>query len=585
MDIFDVLTMIGGLSLFLFGMNVMGQSLKRRAGNSLKTILSKLSDNKFVGFMTGLLVTAAIQSSSATTVMIIGFVNSGLMTLSQSLNLIMGANVGTTITAWILSLSGISGGNFFLQMLKPSSFTPILAFIGVIFLLTGKTTKKRDTGMILLGFATLMFGLETMSSAVSAVKDLPAFRNLITSLENPVLGILVGAVLTAIIQSSSASVGVLQSLSMTGLVTFDAAIPVIMGMNIGACAPTLLSAVGTNTNAKRAAGYHLAFNIIGTVFWVIVFVIVKHVLNPLFLTSSTTPFTIAICHTTFKILCVALMAPINGLVEKFICRIIKESDKEKTVELDELLLRTPALALQRCHDLMVDMSRASKDSVNEALSLMDKYSDTVAEEVQNKEDLTDHYEDIIGTYLVKLSSLKIAEEESLAAGEYLKMLADLERIADHSAALAKSYREMNEKKISFSENASKELHVMADALKEISELSYKSFAEQDLDAAFKVEPLEQVIDYLKREIRSRHITRLQNGRCSIEAGFILTDILTGMERASDHCSNIAGCVIDASQHNLNLHETLNKYKKNNASFKEAYEKYMKKYSIEDIETV
>ncbi|MCR5761136.1 MAG: Na/Pi cotransporter family protein [Sphaerochaetaceae bacterium] len=582
MDIFDVLTMIGGLSLFLFGMNVMGQSLKRIAGNSLKTILSKLSDNKLVGFLTGLFVTAAVQSSSATTVMIIGFVNSGLMTLGQSLNLIMGANVGTTITAWILSLSGISGGNMFLQMLKPSSFTPILALIGVIFLMTGKTTKKRDTGMILLGFSTLMFGLDTMSSAVSAVKDLPQFHNLILTLENPALGILVGAVLTAIIQSSSASVGVLQSLSLTGLVTYQAAIPIIMGMNIGACAPTLLSAMGTNTNAKRAAGYHLAFNVIGTVFWVLVFIIVQKIAAPVFLTYATNPFTIAICHTTFKLLCVALMAPINGVVERFICRIIVQKEVEKKVELDELLLRTPALALEQCHSLMVEMAGASRDSIKEALTTLNTYSETVAESVQKKEDLTDHFEDIIGTYLVKLSSLKIAEEESMAAAEYLKMITDLERIADHSVAIVKSAKEMKDKGITFSEDALKEMLVISKAVSDISDLSYQAFVNNNLEAAFKVEPLEQVVDRLRDEIRTRHIMRLQKGGCSIEAGFVLTDMLTSMERVSDHCSNIAGCVIDAGRNNLNLHETLNEYKHHSEKFASEYLQYIKKYSVEDI---
>lgn len=582
MDIFDVLSMIGGLSLFLFGMNVMGQSLKRLAGNSLKTILGKLSDNKLVGFITGLLVTAAVQSSSATTVMIIGFVNSGLMTLSQAINLIMGANVGTTITAWILSLSGISGGNFFLQMLKPSSFTPILALVGVIYLMTGKTTKRRDTGMILLGFATLMFGLDTMSTSVSAVKDLPQFHNLILTLENPALGILIGAVLTAIIQSSSASVGVLQSLSLTGLVSFQAAIPIIMGMNIGACAPTLLSSMGTNTNAKRAAGYHLAFNVIGTVFWVIVFIIVKEVFEPAFLTSSANPFTIALCHTSFKLLCVAIMAPINGLVEKIICKVIVQKEEEKTVELDELLLRTPALALEQCHTLMIDMAKAARDSIKEALSTLISYSDSVAASVQEKEDLTDHYEDIIGTYLVKLSSLKIAEEESMAAGEYLKMITDFERIADHSVSIVKSSKEMFDKGISFSEDAANEMKVISKAISDISDLSYTAFVDHNLEAALNVEPLEQVVDKLRDEIRTRHIMRLQSGNCSIEAGFILTDVLTSMERVSDHCSNVAGCVIDAGRHNLNLHETLNEYKHNSKKFNDTYNAFLKQYSIENI---
>jgi len=579
MDIFDVLTMIGGLSLFLFGMNVMGQSLKRRAGNSMKTILGKLTDNRLVGMLTGLVVTAAIQSSSATTVMVVGFVNSGLMTLAQSMNLIMGANVGTTVTGWILSLSGIHGGGFFLQMLKPSSFTPILSLIGVVFLLTGKTTKRRDTGMILLGFSTLMFGLETMSSAVSAIKDVPQFHNLIVSLSNPLLGVLVGAALTAIIQSSSASVGVLQSLSLTGIITYETAIPLIMGMNIGACVPIILSSVGTNTNAKRAAYYYLVFNIIGTVFWMGAFLIVKYTASPAIIYESANPFTIALVHTIYKLLCVAIIAPSNGLVEKLLAKLIPESAEEKKVELDELLLRTPALALERCRVLMVDMAKASRESIKDAIVSLHVYSDELAERIQKKEDKTDHYEDIIGTYLVKLSSMKIAEEESIKAGEYLKMITDLERIADHSVAIMKSSAEMKEKGILFSDAAGGEMEVMCNAINDISELAYNAFAHNSLDDAFRVEPLEQVVDYLKDVIRTNHIKRLQAGGCSIEAGFILSDILTSMERVSDHCSNIAGCVMDAAVNNLNVHETLNQYKHNSERFDSTFKYYKEKYSI------
>ena len=579
MDIFDLLTMIGGLSLFLFGMNVMGQSLKRRAGNSLKSILSSLTDNRFMGIMTGLVVTAAIQSSSATTVMVVGFVNSGLMTLSQSMNLIMGANVGTTVTGWILSLSGISGGSLVLQLLKPSSFTPVLSLIGIVFLLTGKTSKRRDTGMILLGFSTLMFGLETMSSAVSAVKDVPQFHSMIVSLSNPFLGILVGAVLTAIIQSSSASVGVLQSLSLTGIISYETAIPLIMGMNIGACVPIILSSVGTNTNAKRAAYYYLVFNVIGAVFWLTVFLIVKHTANPAIIYESANPFTIAFVHTVYKLLCVVIVVPSNGLIEKLLAWLLPETAGEKKEELDELLLRTPALALERCHALMLEMARASRESIKDAIVSLHVYSDELAERIQKKEDLTDHYEDIIGTYLVKLSSMKIAEEESMRAGEYLKMITDLERIADHSVSIMKSSAEMKEKGILFSDAAGNEMEVMCRAINEICELAYNAFAQESLDDAFMVEPLEQVVDYLKDVIRTNHIKRLQAGGCSIEAGFILSDILTSMERVSDHCSNIAGCIIDASSNNLNVHETLNEYKHNSERFNRAYSRFMEKYSL------
>jgi len=577
MSIFDGLTLIGGLSLFLFGMNVMGQALQRRAGNSLKQILGRLTDKKLVGFATGLAVTAVIQSSSAATVMVVGFVNSGLMTLRQSMSLIMGANVGTTITAWILSLSGISGGSFFLQLLKPSSFTPVLALIGVIKLMGAKNTKAKDTGTILLGFATLMFGLETMSGAVSAIKDVPEFRNILISFENPLLGLVAGAVLTAMIQSSSASVGILQSLSMTGLVSFEIAIPIIMGMNIGACVPTLISSVGTNTNAKRAAMFHLAFNIIGAVFWLIIYMVVRLAVAPAFLMEATNPFGIAIVHTLFKLLCVALLMPVDGLLEKLVCHLVKETSKPQVVELDERLMKTPAVALERCHVLMNDLAKVARDSMKESIDSIGQYTEEKEEDIRKMEDVTDHYEDIIGSYLVKLSSRKIDEDQSMTAAAYLKLIADFERIADHSVNIVVSAGEMKQKGIAFSEDAEKELAVVSKAIKDIIELAYKAFVNKDVDAAFKVEPLEQVVDYLKEEMRTRHIRRLQRGGCSIEAGFILNDILASMERVSDHCSNIAGCIIDSGMHNLNLHQTLNDYKHNSDRFNRTYEQFMEEY--------
>jgi len=577
MSIFDGLTLIGGLSLFLFGMNVMGQALQRRAGNSLKQILGRLTDKKLVGFATGLAVTAVIQSSSAATVMIVGFVNSGLMTLRQSMSLIMGANVGTTITAWILSLSGISGGSFFLQLLKPSSFTPVLALIGVIKLMGAKNTKAKDTGTILLGFATLMFGLETMSGAVSAIKDVPEFRNILISFENPLLGLVAGAVITAMIQSSSASVGILQSLSMTGLVSFEIAIPIIMGMNIGACVPTLISSVGTNTNAKRAAMFHLAFNIIGAVFWLIIYMILRLAVAPAFLLEATNPFGIAVVHTLFKLLCTALLMPMDGLLEKLVCHLVKETSKPQIVELDERLMKTPAVALERCHVLMNDLAKVARDSMKESIDSIGQYSEEKEEEIRKMEDVTDHYEDIIGSYLVKLSSRKIDEDQSMTAAAYLKLIADFERIADHSVNIVVSAGEMKQKGIAFSDDAEKEIEVVSKAIKDIIELAYDAFVNRNIDAAFKVEPLEQVVDYLKEEMRTRHIRRLQRGECSIEAGFILNDILASMERVSDHCSNIAGCIIDSGMHNLNLHQTLNDYKHNSDRFNRTYEQFMEEY--------
>ena len=580
MDIFDALTLVGGLSLFLFGMNVMGQALERRAGNSLKLILGKLTDNKFIGFLTGFFVTAAIQSSSAATVMVVGFVNSGIMTLRQSMSLIMGANVGTTITAWILSLSGISGGNFFLQMLKPSSFTPILALIGVVMLLRGKNSKTKDSGTILLGFATLMFGLETMSAAVSSIKDVPAFSNLIVKFQNPFLGLLVGAVLTALIQSSSATVGILQSFSLSGMVTYAAAIPMIMGMNIGACVPTLISSIGTNKNAKRAAMYHLVFNVLGALFWLLVFIAGQNIIDRTILLKAVNPFRIAVVHSSFKIMCVLLLAPVNKYLERLVCRLVPDSaSPEKKVELDERLLKAPALALERCRVLMDDMAKVSIESISMSLSSLGGYTDDLAREIQEKEDLTDHYEDVMGTYLVKLSATKIGNDESIMAAEYLKLISDFERISDHSVDVMKSSREMKDKGIDFTDEADSELAVMVSAIKEITHLAYTAFVKRDLNAAFKVEPLEQVVDYLKEEIRTRHIRRLQKGNCSIEAGFVLNDLLTSMQRVSDHCSNIAGCVIDADMNNLNLHQTLKDYKHNSQKFNKVFEAFKKQYAL------
>lgn len=580
MDIFDALTLVGGLSLFLFGMNVMGQALERRAGNSLKLILGKLTDNKFIGFLTGFFVTAAIQSSSAATVMVVGFVNSGIMTLRQSMSLIMGANVGTTITAWILSLSGISGGNFFLQMLKPSSFTPILALIGVVMLLRGKNSKTKDSGTILLGFATLMFGLETMSAAVSSIKDVPAFSNLIVKFQNPFLGLLVGAVLTALIQSSSATVGILQSFSLSGMVTYAAAIPMIMGMNIGACVPTLISSIGTNKNAKRAAMYHLVFNVLGALFWLLVFIAGQNIIDRTILLKAVNPFRIAVVHSSFKIMCVLLLAPVNKYLERLVCRLVPDSaSPEQKVELDERLLKAPALALERCRVLMDDMAKVSMESISMSLSSLGGYTDDLAREIQEKEDLTDHYEDVMGTYLVKLSATKIGNDESIMAAEYLKLISDFERISDHSVDVMKSSREMKDKGIDFTDEADSELAVMVSAIKEITHLAYTAFVKRDLNSAFKVEPLEQVVDYLKEEIRTRHIRRLQKGNCSIEAGFVLNDLLTSMQRVSDHCSNIAGCVIDADMNNLNLHQTLKDYKHNSQKFNKVFEAFKKQYAL------
>ncbi len=583
MDIFNVLTMIGGLCLFLFGMNLMGQALERRAGGKLRSLLDKMTGSVFAGFLTGLGITAIIQSSSATTVMVVGFVNSGLMTLRQAINVIMGANVGTTVTAWLLSLGGIDSGNFWIKLLKPSSFTPVLALIGIIYYMFCKDNKKKDTGMILLGFATLMFGMETMSGAVAGLKDVPAFTNLFVAFQNPLLGVLAGALLTAIIQSSSASVGILQALAVTGSVSYAAAIPIIMGQNIGTTVTAMLSSIGTNKNARRAAVVHLLFNVIGVVVLLTVFCIVRAAFAPALLDESATMAGIAVTHSVFNVLCTAMLLPAGGLLEKLACRIVPDDPQtqgEKTTELDERLLPTPSLALRQSRAVAREMADCAVRALNNALTALDHNTPELAQSIRDDEELCDHYEDILGTYLVKLSTQKMGRDESEEATELLlKTIGDFERISDHAVNILSSAEEMEQKGLTFSGSALNELAILTSAIREILSLSLKSFSSQDVALAQQVEPLEQVIDTLKEQMRTRHILRMQQGHCSIEAGFVLSDLLTDLERTSDHCSNIAGCVIDARAHNLNLHETLRQAKTADGSFQQTYESYVEKYQL------
>jgi len=580
MTIFDVLTLIGGLCLFLFGMTVMGDGLERRAGNSLKALLSKLTSSKLMGFLTGLGVTAVIQSSSATTVMVVGFVNSKIMTLKQSIGVIMGANIGTTVTAWILSLGGISGDNLFVQLLKPSSFTPILALIGTICLMFAKSEKKKDTGTILLGFATLMFGMDTMSGAVSGLADIPAFQNLFLMFEDPVLGVLVGAVLTAVIQSSSASVGILQALSATGAVSYAAAIPIIMGQNIGTCVTALLSSFGTNKNARRAAVIHLSFNVIGTIFWLTAFSILSATLKPAILGLSASYMGIAVAHSLFNILCTALLLPMSGLLEKIAYLIVPDGkEAEKLVELDERLLATPTIALQQCGQLAVKMAEETVAGFLLSLQSLSQYEESMAQKIRELESGTDHYEDILGTYLTRIARSQISEDDSSEVSKLLKAIGDFERISDHSVNVLESVEELREKKIDLSEDARAELNVLLDALREILQMTLAAFVANDAEAAATVEPLERVIDKLKTELRDRHITRLKENRCSVEAGFVWSDLLTDLERVSDHCSNIALGVMDASAHNMNAHQAHREIKKDSELYRERLVYYSNKYLL------
>ena len=578
MTIFDGLTLLGGLCLFLFGMTLMGNALERRAGSKLQSLLGKLTTNKAAGFLTGLGITSVIQSSSATTVMVVGFVNSGLMTLHQAINVIMGANVGTTVTAWILSLGGISSDNLFVQLLNPSSFTPILSLVGIILFLFCKNDKKKDTGMIFLGFAVLMFGMETMTSSVSGLADVPAFRELFLMFKNPLLGVLTGAVLTAIIQSSSASVGILQALAATGVVSYGAAIPIIMGQNIGTCITAILASFGTNRNAKRAALVHLSFNIIGTAICLTGFVIVNAIFAPVIFTESATLAGIALCHSLFNIICTAILLPQSALLEKLAYKLVPETKApEVYAELDERLLATPTIALERCRDLTIDMARDAMNAIRDGMQCLLSYSTDLAESVKTAEEKNDHYEDIIATYLVKLSSNQISDRDSAEASKILKILGDLERISDHARNLVESSEEIHQKKIQFSPAAEKELQNLIQAVDEILQLTENAFVENNIHAAMMVEPLEQVIDRLKENMRSAHILRLQQGTCSIETGFVWSDILTNLERCSDHCSNIAACIMDAESNNLNLHESVRAMKSDSPFFREQYHVFEQKY--------
>ncbi len=584
MTIFNALTLVGGLCLFLLGMNLMGQALERRAGGRLRTLLDKMTSRVMLGFLTGLGVTAIIQSSSATTVMVVGFVNSGLMTLRQAINVIMGANVGTTVTAWFLSLAGIDSGSLWVQLLKPASFTPVLALIGIIFYMFCKDTRKKDTGLILLGFTTLMFGMETMSGAVAGLRDVPAFTNLFLAFTNPLLGVLVGALVTAVIQSSSASVGILQALSVTGGVSYAAAIPIIMGQNIGTCVTALLSSVGTNKNARRAAIVHLLFNVIGVTVLLTAFCIVKAALSPALLDEPATMYGIAIVHSVFNILCTAMLLPAGGLLERLAMRLVPDGKSaDETAELDKRLLATPSLALQQARTLAGGMASCAARALENALAAFDAYTPELAQSIREGEERCDHYEDIIGTYLVQLSSRTMSQCESEEATELLKTIGDFERISDHAVNVLESAEELREKGLAFSGTAQEEYGVLAGAVREILHLAINAFAAGDSAAAAQVEPLEEVIDKLKEQMRTRHILRMQRGACSIEAGFVWSDLLTDLERISDHCSNIAGCVLDAAQHNLNLHETLRTVRREDADFRTRLAADAEKYRLPDPE--
>ena len=581
MNIFDFLSLIGGLALFLFGMQVMGNALEKKAGGQLNTVLGKITDNPIKGFGLGLGITSIIQSSSATTVMLVGLVNSEIITLKQSIYVIMGANVGTTVTAWLLSLTGISGDSVIVQLLKPSSFTPVLALIGIIFYMFVKNTEKKDTGMILLGFAVLMYGMESMSGAVSGLKEVEGFTNLLTVFSNPILGVLAGALLTAIIQSSSASVGILQALSTTGAITYASAIPIIMGQNIGTCVTALISSIGANKNAKRVAFVHLYFNIIGTVVLLLLFYAVNSFVHFAFVDLQANQFGIAITHSMFNLLCTALLLPFGAGLGKLATLTIKDAPtKEEATLLDERLLITPSVALERAEAVTADMADAAVSSIKTAMPLLNIYDAPTAKKVRKYEKDADVYEDAIGSYLVKLSNEDISETENHKITKLLKLIGDFERISDHAVNIVESAEEINSKHIEFSDEAKHEVSILKEAVFEITDLAYGAFIDNDLDKASLVEPLEQTIDILVEQIKLHHILRLQKSECTIDHGFVLSDILTNLERTADHCSNIAACITEISENaSFDMHKYLGDIRNDTDEFKSNFKMYKNKYSL------
>lgn len=596
MGLMELLNLICGLALFLYGMDVMGDALKKSAGRRLKTILGNLTSNKFKGFLLGLGVTAIIQSSSATTVMVVGFVNSGTMLLGQAIGVIMGANVGTAVTAWLTALNGISSGSNatgWLNYLKPDAWMPVLALVGICLIMFSKRDKKKDVGSILMGFAVLMVGMSLMSDAVSGLRNDPSFTNILTMFNNPIFGIVAGTALTAIVQSSSASIGILQALSTTGAISYGMAIPIVLGQNIGTCVTAMISAVSANKNGKRAAVAHLYFNVIGVAFWLGLYYLVGWIfrISGLFdymaLANGTTinMWGIAMVHTVFKLLSVILMAPFTKLLEKLSTATIKGNDKkgdEFTNMLDDRLLDTPTVAIERSRVVASQMAQLSGEAMHMAIGLFDLYDAKAAQKIRELEDKVDIYEDMLGSYLVKLSSKNMDEADSHEVTKLLHMIGDLERISDHAVNIVESAEELSDKNISFSEEAIAELHSIYGAVDEILNITEDAFVNNDLNKALTVEPLEQVVDYLREQIKLRHVIRLQKSECSIEHGFVLSDILTNLERVSDHCSNIAGCLIEMSKHEaLDVHDYLHKVKAGGMEFNALYNSYMEKYSLKN----
>lgn len=586
MDIFGILTMIGGLSMFLYGMNAMGDGLAKLSGGRMEQVLEKLTKRRIMAVLLGAGVTAVIQSSSATTVMVVGFVNSGIMKLNQAVGIIMGANIGTTVTSWLLSLTGIEGSNLVLQLLKPSSFAPVLAAIGIILTMTAKDDKKKDIGNILVGFAILMFGMETMSGAVEPLASNEKFTHMLLMFRNPVLGMIAGTILTAVIQSSSASVGILQALCATGAVSFGTAIPIIMGQNIGTCVTAIMSSVGASKNAKRASMIHLLFNMIGTIVFMIVFYSLNMVLHFSFLDHAANPAGIAIVHSLFNIGAVIVLFPFGDLLVKLATLAIpdhggkEETKPDEFAILDERFLEQPAFAMELCRNAAVRMAEESRDSLYLAIGLLTDYHESVAKKVSEMENNVDRYEDAIGTYLVKLSSRDLSQTDSRSMSVLLHCIGDFERISDHATNLMQSAEEINKNGLEFSDKAKEEIEVFASAVRDIVGQAVDAFMKNDLTGARNIEPLEQVIDGLNMEVKQHHIKRLRKGKCTMELGFVLQDICTNFERISDHCSNIGVCLIQVNEDGYETHEYLDIIKdESNEWFQNEYIRLQEKYRL------
>ena len=585
MDIFTVLSLIGGLALFLYGMDLMGDSLKKLAGGKLESILARLTSNKWKGFLLGFIVTAVIQSSSATTVMLVGFVNSGIMRLGQTISIILGANIGTTVTSWLLSTADIQGTATLIKLFKPESFTPILAAVGLIMTMIAKDDRKRNTGTILIGFAVLMFGMDAMSGAVEGLRDEPAFTSILTMFSNnPIMGILVGTVFTAIIQSSSASVGVLQALALTCFIPYSTAIPVILGQNIGTTITPIISSVSGNTESKRVAISCLLIKMLGVVLVGIVFYALNAFIGFDFMSQAAGATGIAVVHTLFNVFATIILMPATSLIEKLAIKLIKSKEKEAEVDafaaLDERFLDMPAFAVEKAKELVCDMANISQTAFSKASALLNHYDGAEFEEVNRLESLVDKYEDKTSTYLVKIAKTQTSARDSKVVTELLYCIGDIERISDYALNIAEAAKEINDKGISFSEKALQDIAVINSAVAEVLDLTMAALAQEDVEKAKMVEPLEQVIDSLNRKIKNGHIQRLQQGDCTMELGFILADMLTGYERISDHCSNIAVCIIEIANDSFQTHEYLNQLKSGEeADFSRMYQEYKEKYRL------